>query len=89
VDNPDLWVGFPIGDVRLLGGKPLAADWGGAPYSCRHTLTADMTRIAASSGSSTVAETTPSNRPPMNLPIIDPAAIANMNDQLFRSTEKL
>ena len=25
VDNPDMWVGFPIGDVRLASGEPLAA----------------------------------------------------------------
>lgn len=26
VDNPELWVGFPIGDVRSLTGEPLAAN---------------------------------------------------------------
>ena len=26
VDNPDLWIGFPIGEVRLLGGEPLATN---------------------------------------------------------------
>lgn len=24
VDNPDLWVGFPLADVRSRAGKPLA-----------------------------------------------------------------
>lgn len=26
VDNPDLWVGFPLADVRSATGEPLAAD---------------------------------------------------------------
>jgi hypothetical protein len=26
VDNPDLWVGFPIADVRSPTGEPLAAN---------------------------------------------------------------
>ena len=26
VDDPDPWVGFPIGDVRLSSGEPLAAN---------------------------------------------------------------
>jgi hypothetical protein len=28
VADPDLWMGFPIGDVRLLSGEPLAANRG-------------------------------------------------------------
>ena len=26
VNEPDLWVGFPLGDVRLSSGEPLAAN---------------------------------------------------------------
>jgi predicted MFS family arabinose efflux permease len=57
-------------------------------YSCRHISTAEMTRIAANPGKRIEFGTTPSSKPPMNVPTIDPIAIASMNCQLARSTEK-
>jgi hypothetical protein len=48
-----------------------------------------MIKIAANPGRSIELGTTPRSKPPMNVPTMDPIAIADMNCQLARSTEKL
>lgn len=58
-------------------------------YSCLQTFTAEMIKIIANPGKRIEFGTTPRSKPPMNVPTTDPIAIASMNCQLARSTEKL
>ena len=58
-------------------------------HLCCHTFAAEMTSMAASSGSSSDVGTRPSNCPPTNVPTMDPAAMTRTKVRLRRRTAKL
>lgn len=60
-----------------------------ALYPFRQTLTAEMMRIAASSGSKFAHGAMRSNRPPMNVPTIEPSAMTRTKERFCPNTAKL